>query len=38
MRHINVGDVVRKEGFHAGKDPEFDSFILDDDAEDSLLD
>jgi adenylate kinase len=35
LRHINVGDVVRKEQCHEGRDADFDAFILD---EDKLID
>mmetsp|Transcript_22224 Transcript_22224/g.68446 ORF Transcript_22224/g.68446 Transcript_22224/m.68446 type:complete len:168 (-) Transcript_22224:441-944(-) len=31
MEHVNVGDVVRTEACHEGKDEEFDSYILDED-------
>lgn len=35
MEHVNVGDVVRMEECHEGKDSDFDAFILD---EDKLMD
>jgi adenylate kinase len=35
LRHINVGDVVRREQCHEGRDADFDAFILD---EDKLID
>lgn len=35
MEHVNVGDVVRTEECHEGKDSDFDAFILD---EDKLMD
>lgn len=38
MRYINVGDIIKEKGFHAGKDMEFDSLILDQASEDKLLD
>lgn len=38
FKYVNVGEVIRTHEFHAGKDPEFDSFILDEDSEDKLLD
>mmetsp|Transcript_25497 Transcript_25497/g.33314 ORF Transcript_25497/g.33314 Transcript_25497/m.33314 type:complete len:174 (-) Transcript_25497:183-704(-) len=31
LNHVNVGDLVRQEQCHEGKDEEFDAFILDDD-------
>jgi len=38
FKYTNVGEVIRTHEFHAGKDEEFDTFILDEDSEDSLLD
>ncbi|CAM9766657.1 unnamed protein product [Heterosigma akashiwo] len=35
LEHVNIGDLVRKEQCHEGRDEEFDTFILD---EDKLLD
>ena len=37
-RHINVSTFIVEKGFHAGKDTEFDTYILDEDSEDQLLD
>ena len=37
-KYTNVGEVIRVHEFHAGKDEEFDTFILDEDSEDRLLD
>ena len=34
----NVGEIVRTHEFHAGKDEAYDTFILDEDSEDQLLD
>lgn len=30
-RHINVGDLVKKEQLYSGWDEEFDSYVLDED-------
>lgn len=38
MKYINVGDVIKEKAFHAGKDAEFDTLILDQASEDKLLD
>lgn len=38
LKYINVGDVIKEKGFHAGKDAEFDTLILDQASEDKLLD
>lgn len=38
MRAIDVGQVVREKAFHAGRDEEFDAFVLDEGSEDALLD
>jgi hypothetical protein len=38
FRYTNVGEVIRTHGFHAGQDEHFDTFILDEDSEDQLLD
>ena len=38
FNYVNVGEVVRKHEFHAGHDEEFDTFVLDEDSEDALLD
>ena len=38
FKHVNIGTWVRQKSFHAGKDAEFDAFILDEDAEDKLID
>ena len=35
---IDVGTLVKEHGFHAGRDSEFDTLVLDEDAEDKLLD
>ena len=31
LRHLNVGDLVKKESLHSGWDDEFDSYIIDED-------
>jgi adenylate kinase len=33
---VNVGDRVREGGFHAGRDEEFDTLILDDESVDAV--
>jgi adenylate kinase len=38
FRNINVGDLIREHEFHAGRDEEFDAFVLDEEAEDKLMD
>ena len=38
MTHVNVGSLVSAKGFHAGTDPVFDAFVLDEAAEERLLD
>lgn len=38
LTYLNVGDLIKEKGFHAGKDTEFDAFILDEASEDKLLD
>eukprot|EP00566_Odontella_aurita_P028295 CAMPEP_0113538840 /NCGR_PEP_ID=MMETSP0015_2-20120614/7588_1 /TAXON_ID=2838 /ORGANISM="Odontella" /LENGTH=193 /DNA_ID=CAMNT_0000438457 /DNA_START=381 /DNA_END=962 /DNA_ORIENTATION=- /assembly_acc=CAM_ASM_000160 len=38
MKHVNVGDLIKRHKFHSGKDAQFDSYVLDDDNEDKLLD
>ena len=38
FNYVNVGQLIRSHDFHAGHDPEFDTFVMDDDAEDRLLD
>ena len=37
-KHINVSQYIVEKGYHAGKDEAFDTFILDEDSEDKLLD
>ena len=38
MTSINVGKVVAARGFHAGRDEELDTFVMDQASEDRLLD
>lgn len=38
FKFINVGKEVREKGFHSGHDTTFDTFVLDEDSEDKLLD
>eukprot|EP00941_MAST-03F_sp_MAST-3F-sp1_P001384 g1384.t1 len=36
--HVNIGTMVKEQSFHAGRDERFDSYIIDEDAEDKILD
>eukprot|EP01029_Cantina_marsupialis_P000893 TRINITY_DN106_c0_g2_i2.p1 TRINITY_DN106_c0_g2~~TRINITY_DN106_c0_g2_i2.p1 ORF type:complete len:193 (+),score=57.16 TRINITY_DN106_c0_g2_i2:47-580(+) len=38
LKHVNIGDLVREHDFHAGRDEEFDCFLIDEDSENRLLD
>ena len=38
FKHFNVTELVKSGGFHSGVDKEFDTHVLDEDAEDRLLD
>jgi adenylate kinase len=31
LEHLNIGELVQREGFHEGKDEEYDTYILDED-------
>ena len=37
LKHVNVGDLVKKNECHEGKDEEFDSYVIDDDKICDLL-
>jgi len=38
FKHVNVGDLIKENSIHAGKDAAFNAFILDEASEDKLLD
>eukprot|EP00939_MAST-03C_sp_MAST-3C-sp1_P000741 g741.t1 len=38
FKHINVGDLIKENAFHCGKDKDFDSYVLDEASEEKLLD
>eukprot|EP01138_Halocafeteria_seosinensis_P005242 gb/GECG01005359.1/.p1 GENE.gb/GECG01005359.1/~~gb/GECG01005359.1/.p1 ORF type:complete len:197 (+),score=43.19 gb/GECG01005359.1/:1-591(+) len=35
---INVGKLIQENNYHSGRDEDFDSYVLDEDSEDKLLD
>ncbi len=36
LTHINIGNLIKEKSLHAGKDEEFDSLIVDEDAEEKV--
>ncbi len=38
LRHVRVGDIVAAQGFHAGRDAAHDAFLIDEAAEDKIVD
>lgn len=37
LRHISVGDLVKEEHLHEGYDPEWETYLVDDDKADNLV-
>ena len=38
LRHVNVGDLVRERGLHAGRDPAHGALLIDEASEDRIVD
>jgi adenylate kinase len=38
LRHVNVGDLVRERGLHAGRDPAHGTLLIDEASEDRIVD